>query len=152
MPDPATVLKRCSELLNPGGGIVIQVPNFNSAGRRIFGKYWIHIDAPRHLIHFTPASLRLFMKGWEIMSEKTATNLRQKYISGYLDSLRHFIKHLLSPATKSPASTPQDARNAENSFRNSLVSLERMTFKAAGDVADAFDSGEMIQLYARKRT
>ena len=152
MPDPATVLKRCSELLKPGGGIFIQVPNFNSAGRRIFGKYWIHIDAPRHLIHFTPASLRLFMKGWEIMSEKTETNIRQKYISGYSDSLRHFIKHLLSPATQSPALTPQDRRNSESSFRNPLVSLERMAFKAAGDFADAFDSGEMIQLYARKRT
>jgi 2-polyprenyl-3-methyl-5-hydroxy-6-metoxy-1,4-benzoquinol methylase len=152
MPNPATVLKRCSELLKPGGGIFIQVPNFNSAGRRIFGKYWIHIDAPRHLTHFTPASLRLFMKGWEIMSEKTASNLRQKDILGYSDSLRHFIKHLLSSATKSPASTPQDERNSESPFRNPFVSLERMAFKAAAAAADAVDLGELVQLHARKRT
>jgi len=152
MPDPATVLKRCSELLKTGGGIFIQVPNFNSAGRRIFGKYWIHIDAPRHLIHFTPGSLRLFMKGWEIIDKKTATDLRQKYIGGYSDSLRHFIKHLLSSLTKSPASMSHDGRNPESSFRNPFVSLERMVFKGAGDVADAFGLGEAIQLYARKRT
>lgn len=56
--DPMASLKKCYRILKPGGRLVISVPNFNSLARRFFGKYWFHLDAPRHLFHFNPDILK----------------------------------------------------------------------------------------------
>ena len=45
-------------ILKPNGVLVLEVPNFDSIERRFFGKYWIHLDAPRHLRYFTPGTLQ----------------------------------------------------------------------------------------------
>ena len=55
--DPYTTLKLCTEHLSPNGKIVISVPNFRSLQARLFGRYWLHLDPPRHLFHFTPESM-----------------------------------------------------------------------------------------------
>jgi len=41
---------------------VISVPNFASLESRLFGKYWNGLDVPRHLYHFTPATLDRMLK------------------------------------------------------------------------------------------
>lgn len=41
-----------------GGEIIIQVPNFASIERKIFGRRWFGLDVPRHLWHFTPHTLQ----------------------------------------------------------------------------------------------
>ncbi len=57
--DPAEVLARLRDKLADGGRLVIGVPNFASYQAR-FGKAdWYHLDPPRHVHHFTPASLRI---------------------------------------------------------------------------------------------
>jgi len=58
LPDPAGTLLACRRLLAPGGRIVVAVPNFASWQRAFAGPYWLHLDVPRHLGHFTPRSLR----------------------------------------------------------------------------------------------
>jgi 2-polyprenyl-3-methyl-5-hydroxy-6-metoxy-1,4-benzoquinol methylase len=58
VPDPVDALRRAGELLEPGGRIVIAVPNFASLGRSVFGSSWNGLELPRHLFHFTPRSLR----------------------------------------------------------------------------------------------
>jgi 2-polyprenyl-3-methyl-5-hydroxy-6-metoxy-1,4-benzoquinol methylase len=49
LPDPWTVLNLMAQKLNPGGVIVIAAPNPEAFQFRILGRYWAHIDAPRHL-------------------------------------------------------------------------------------------------------
>ena len=58
MPDPVDALSRARELLAPGGRVVIGVPNFGALDRRLFGASWDGLELPRHLYHFTRASLR----------------------------------------------------------------------------------------------
>lgn len=151
MENPRAVLEKCRKLLKPGGGIFLQVPNYNSAGRLLFGKYWIHLDAPRHLTHFTTSSLKGFMRGWEVVSVRTGTSLNVKYISGYSDSLRYWIRGLRrgadAPKPK-PAERPSGAAPASH---NPLVGVERAATKAAAAVLSAAGLGEWIQLYARKK-
>lgn len=55
--DADVVLANISEMLDDDGSLFIAVPNFASRQAEIFGKYWLHLDVPRHLHHFTPASL-----------------------------------------------------------------------------------------------
>jgi SAM-dependent methyltransferase len=57
-PDPIAALRAAEKLLKPGGSLLFAVPNFESIEASIFGRRWFSLDAPRHLIHFSPATAR----------------------------------------------------------------------------------------------
>ena len=57
MPDPLGALRNMLRWLAPGGVIVVEVPNAAGAVARVFGRYWSAYDVPRHLVHFTPATM-----------------------------------------------------------------------------------------------
>ena len=59
--EPLEVLEAAHHLLTPGGRLLVSVPNFDSLGRHWFGGDWHGLDVPRHLIHFTPATLKLML-------------------------------------------------------------------------------------------
>lgn len=56
--NPIEVLKRCARLLKPKGRIVIVTPNINSLTHKMFNKYCIHFDAPRHFYLFSLKSIK----------------------------------------------------------------------------------------------
>jgi len=56
--DPRQLLGAVHDALRPGGWVYASVPNLSSWGYRAFGKAWFPLDPPRHLLHFTPATLR----------------------------------------------------------------------------------------------
>jgi SAM-dependent methyltransferase len=55
--DPVAVLSECARRLAPGGKVVVNVPNFSSWQSRFAGPLWLHLDVPRHLVHYTPETL-----------------------------------------------------------------------------------------------
>ncbi len=55
--DPHALLGTCYKRLKPGGWIWVDTPNIDSLGHAEYGPFWLGVDAPRHLILFTPASL-----------------------------------------------------------------------------------------------
>ena len=55
---PLDVLREVHNLLAPGGKVLVAVPNIDSAPFHWFGSAWFGLDLPRHLTHFTPATLR----------------------------------------------------------------------------------------------
>ncbi len=52
-------LKKMQEHLEKDGTLVIALPNCNSVDARFYKKYWAGYDVPRHLWHFTPATLHI---------------------------------------------------------------------------------------------
>jgi 2-polyprenyl-3-methyl-5-hydroxy-6-metoxy-1,4-benzoquinol methylase len=56
--EPLRVMTKVREWLKPGGVFYVQVPNIDSAEARVFRTYWHGLELPRHLSHFSPASLR----------------------------------------------------------------------------------------------
>jgi len=57
LPDPRLGLKYARELLQPGGVLILQVPNLSSLQARLFGARWYGLDVPRHVINYTPKAL-----------------------------------------------------------------------------------------------
>ena len=55
--EPRRVMAKVAEWLKPGGIFYVLVPNIDSAEARIFGTYWHGLELPRHLFHYSPASL-----------------------------------------------------------------------------------------------
>lgn len=53
--------ERLKELLKPGGRLLIAVPNYTSHDAGHYKEYWAAYDVPRHLYHFSPASMRVLM-------------------------------------------------------------------------------------------
>ena len=56
--EPREVMTRVGEWLKPGGIFYVLVPNIDSAEARVFGSYWHGLELPRHLFHYSPASLK----------------------------------------------------------------------------------------------
>ena len=70
MSDPMRILEECFRILKPGGRLIAAVPNFDCPARKLFGRYWVHLDAPRHLFHFSENMLKEMLKksGFRIKS------------------------------------------------------------------------------------
>lgn len=74
--EPREVMTRLSQWLKPGGIFYILVPNVDSAEARVFRSYWHGLELPRHLFHFSPASLRFLAEsaGLRELSLETRRN------------------------------------------------------------------------------
>jgi len=54
--DPWALIARAAERLGPGGVLVVATPNPAALQFRMLGRFWAHIDAPRH-VHLLPPAL-----------------------------------------------------------------------------------------------
>jgi SAM-dependent methyltransferase len=91
LPDPLGALRRMLTWLAPGGSVVIEVPNVGGVGGRLFGRYWSGLDMPRHLVHFTPATLTALAEraGGRVVAISHRT--KPRYL---IRSLRHLLADL----------------------------------------------------------
>ena len=82
LPDPKILL---SELIKHNlakdGLVVIEVPNFQSLQARIAGRRWMHLDAYRHISHFTPRKLE------ELGGELNCKTVKTSFFSFHLGVL-----------------------------------------------------------------
>jgi SAM-dependent methyltransferase len=70
VPHPNRVLEAAVKALRPGGLLVASVPNFAGWVPRTFGTDWFSLDLPRHLQHFTPATLRRLLVAHGLVVEE----------------------------------------------------------------------------------
>lgn len=66
---PLELLRRVYDWLRPGGIFLLQVPNAGSLQAALFGARWYGFDVPRHLVHWSEATLRraLEASGFEVV-------------------------------------------------------------------------------------
>jgi SAM-dependent methyltransferase len=66
--DPVGALSRMRSWLAPGGLLVVSVPDVACINRRIFKSAAYDLELPRHLFHFTPATISRVLKhaGWKV--------------------------------------------------------------------------------------
>ena len=76
--DPVGALKRARELLEPGGLLIVTVPNWACWQRRfLFRGRWSALDMPRHQQHFSPQALQRLaaLLGLRVQSVGTTSNV-----------------------------------------------------------------------------
>jgi SAM-dependent methyltransferase len=56
--EPRRVMTKVAEWLKADGIFYVLVPNVDAAEARVFGSYWHGLELPRHLFHYSPASLK----------------------------------------------------------------------------------------------
>lgn len=64
--EPRRVIAKVAEWLKPGGIFYVLVPNVDSAEARVFGSYWHGLELPRHLFHYSPASLKFLAESAQL--------------------------------------------------------------------------------------
>jgi SAM-dependent methyltransferase len=57
VPDPHAMLDSAQRLMADGGRILIRMPIMGTAAWRRYGTHWAQIDAPRHLVLYTPEAM-----------------------------------------------------------------------------------------------
>lgn len=63
--------KTFTKILKPNGRLIIAVPNYTSFDAHYYKKYWAAYDVPRHLYHFSPASMRILLKQFDLQLVQT---------------------------------------------------------------------------------
>jgi len=68
LPEPGKALEMVDRLLAPGGLLVISAPHMESLQSCLSGSSWLHLDLPRHLVHFDMKRLAAFLqtKGYRL--------------------------------------------------------------------------------------
>jgi 2-polyprenyl-3-methyl-5-hydroxy-6-metoxy-1,4-benzoquinol methylase len=64
-------VKTIVQLLKQDGRLIVAVPNYTSGDATYYQQFWAAYDVPRHLYHFSPASMRRLMEIHGLRIEKT---------------------------------------------------------------------------------
>ena len=70
--DLTIYLQTYQRLLQPNGCLIIAVPNYTSYDAHVYNENWAAYDVPRHLYHFSPASMQILVQqfGFTIKKKK----------------------------------------------------------------------------------
>ncbi len=98
-------VKQLKNLLKENGKLFIAVPNYTSYDAQVYKQYWAAYDVPRHLYHFSPASMKNLIEQHElkIISYKPmwfdsvyVSLLSSKYKNGKTNFIRAMCTGLVS--------------------------------------------------------
>lgn len=100
--DPCSFLERVSLHMNANSRLIIAVPNILSWQARVFGKWWVHLDPPRHLNHFSLQSIRETLERLHLRIDNLSFASFEHDPFGWLQSFvnwatgtqNHFLKFL----------------------------------------------------------
>lgn len=70
MHQPSKMLKELYRILVPGGTLILATPISNALLFKIFGKFWVQLDTPRHLFIYSVSNLKQYANkvGFEVIN------------------------------------------------------------------------------------
>jgi 2-polyprenyl-3-methyl-5-hydroxy-6-metoxy-1,4-benzoquinol methylase len=73
VPNPVGYIIEIGRILEPGGYLLIEVPNWNSWTRQLVGQFWLGYDVKHHISFFNDASLVEMLKknGFSLVSHRS---------------------------------------------------------------------------------
>lgn len=93
--DPASVITQVARVLKPGGQVTISLPDPEGREARIFGKFWFHLDSPRHLVLLSRRQLDrlLTQHGFDVQDVRSLPTA-----TGFAGSVSYRLLGRFSPA------------------------------------------------------
>jgi 2-polyprenyl-3-methyl-5-hydroxy-6-metoxy-1,4-benzoquinol methylase len=88
--DLQAYIQKLQSLLKQNGKLFIAVPNYTSKDAAIYQEHWAAYDVPRHLYHFSPASIKVLV---EKQGMKISKYLPMWYDSFYISMLSSKYKN-----------------------------------------------------------
>lgn len=122
IPNPNEVMKKVFDLLDPGGILVIEVPNINTIENKISRKLKLrHYDIPRHVNHFSIGTLSTLFKrnGFEIIASENYWSIYQIRIYNFLRNT--FQKKKQKQLNELPAETQVENFKNESTRRKKSI-------------------------------
>lgn len=101
--NPKAYMNKTYDILKNAGLLIVSVQNIDSLQFALFNSLWFHLDLPRHLLHFTPATLKKFLSdsGFDCLNMRH-DSLQMNFF-GWFQSLYNvlgFPKNLFYKTTK----------------------------------------------------
>jgi len=91
MTEPGKMLKQIKALLKQDGKVIIAIPDSDGWQAKLFGRYWLHLDVPRHLYHFTHVSVSEGFKCADLFVMRTWHQEFEYDLLGWSQSLLNSI-------------------------------------------------------------
>jgi len=130
--NPRRLLEESFRLLKPGGRLWIDTPNIRGLGHKYFGRFWLPLDPPRHLVLFHWEALEELLKdvGFTKVARRPRAELGFSHMAAYSKRI----------------SLGQDPLDGSPSFKDRLLGW-------AAKVRVTFDyhRSECVTLIARKK-
>lgn len=98
-------IKQLAALVAPKGKIIIAVPNYTSKDAEMYQEFWAAYDVPRHLYHFSPASMRQLISSYGLTVKKVkpmwfdsfyVSMLSEQYKTGKGNIVKAFFNGFIS--------------------------------------------------------
>jgi SAM-dependent methyltransferase len=126
-------------LLHEGGDLVLQVPNAASYQAKLLGGRWAGLDVPRHLLDFTPRSLRAVLRknGFEPVRE-THFSIRDNPTT---------FTNSVAPGLYPPARAARGEGGALSDLAYLAITLGAMPFTL---IESAMGHGAAVMIHARR--
>jgi 2-polyprenyl-3-methyl-5-hydroxy-6-metoxy-1,4-benzoquinol methylase len=153
--EPRPLLFRSRELLKRGGLIVAAVPNIEGLSSRLTGNRWWGLDVPRHLVHYSPSTLRRSLEwaGFRVLRIRHRSMQYDPYalLHSSLDwvfTRRHFLSDLAKRHTVDAMGRPEYIYNvaALVALAPVLAPLSLATTSAGA----LLRQGGFIEIHARR--
>lgn len=92
--EPRQVLQEAARIVQPGGALLLVLPNPESLEARVFGRYWAGWDVPRHLHIFPTAVLQQLLAETKWQMHEVICITGRAWLFNL--SLRHWLEHHVS--------------------------------------------------------
>ena len=149
--DLAKEIQVLFKLLNKGGMILVEVPNYTSFQSRLAKSQWFHLDLNHHLFHFSDRGLRELLTRIGLQPAKLGTFNLEQCPYGVLQSWLNMLglpRDQLYRILKKEVSVPLAIRIA-NYLLATLLTLPATVFSL---VEALLDSGGVLRFCAKKET
>ena len=97
--DPCKYIEKISELLEKNGEFHISTPNSNCLSFKLFKKYWIGLEVPRHIQVFNDQNLARLLKKHELEVIKVSSELSA---GGFISCMHVYLKDKFGIASPHP--------------------------------------------------
>jgi 2-polyprenyl-3-methyl-5-hydroxy-6-metoxy-1,4-benzoquinol methylase len=148
--DPFAALRDGANLLAPRGVMVVAVPNAASWQARTFGRFWFHLDVPRHLQHFSPDALSRALQnvGLKIVRTRVVSPEHDPY--GVLQSWLNWLGFRQNLLTKVLMGMGEEASVASVALMTTVAAILFVPSIMISLAGWASGSGAILEMWAAK--